>query len=226
MTKISVIVPVLNEAVNLPATLTAIAPDCKTEVIVVDGGSEDESAAIAGQFGARVLKSVPGRAAQMNAGAAIARGDVLLFLHADTRLPPNYALLIYQTLAQPNVVAGAFDLKINGTQWGLRLVEWAVSMRSRLCQMPYGDQALFIKTQRFRELGGYPSLPIMEDFVFVRQLQQVGTVAIAPAAVLTSGRRWHRLGIVKTTLINQLMVLGYFAGVSPSRLVQWYRRLR
>ncbi|MBF2029196.1 MAG: TIGR04283 family arsenosugar biosynthesis glycosyltransferase [Oscillatoriales cyanobacterium C42_A2020_001] len=226
MAKISVIVPVLNEAASLPATLNAIAPNSEIEVIVADGGSQDGSVEIAKRFGVCLLTSAPGRATQMNAGAAIARGDVLLFLHADTHLPPNYATLIDQTLAQPNVVAGAFDLKINGTRWGLRVVEWGVAVRSRFCQLPYGDQALFLKTERFQELNGYPDLPFMEDFVFIRQLKQVGKVAIAPAAVMTSGRRWHRLGIVKTTLINQFMVLGYLAGIPPSRLVRWYRSLR
>jgi len=220
---LSIIIPVLNEAANLDATLASACGEAGVEIIVVDGGSEDASIDIAKQFDAVVIQASAGRATQMNAGAAIARGDVLLFLHADTRLPPNYATLIHQTLARPNVVAGAFDLKIDGKEWGLRLVEWGAARRSRFCQLPYGDQALFIKAHQFRALNGYPALPFMEDFVFVRQLKKLGNIAIAPAAVLTSSRRWQRVGVLRTTIINQLVIVGYSLGVSPITLRRWYR---
>lgn len=225
MTQISVIIPVFNEAANLPATLTTVQA-APVEIIVVDGGSQDNTREVAAQLGAIVLDSAPGRAAQMNAGATIAQGNVLLFLHADTMLPLDYTAHIERVLAKPGIVAGAFELNIAGTQSGLRWVEWGVKWRSRLLQMPYGDQGIFLAAATFHQLGGFPELPIMEDFVFVRRLKALGRVAIAPAAVLTSGRRWQKLGVVKTTLTNQLLILSYFLGVAPTRLAQWYRRLR
>ena len=121
------------------------------------------------------------------------------------------------------MVAGAFDLRIDSEEPSLRLVEWGVGMRSRLFQLPYGDQAIFLTAKVFHELGGFPDLPIMEDFELVRQLKQRGRIAIMPAAVLTSGRRWQKLGVLRTTLVNQLIVAGYFVGVAPHKLMHWYR---
>lgn len=224
--KISVIIPVLNEAHNLPDTLARISRSPTLEVIVVDAGSQDHSVEIAKQAGALVLHTLPGRAAQMNAGAEIATGEILLFLHADTQLPPQFEVAVARTLAQPAVVAGAFDLCIRGTHPGLRWVEWGVYWRSRVCQLPYGDQAIFLTAQTFHQLSGFPDLPILEDFVLVRRLQRLGKVAIAPGAVVTSSRRWQRLGTLQTTLINQLVLLGYGLGVPPQRLARWYRRLK
>jgi len=221
---LSIIIPTLNEAAHLPATLEAILTTPAIEVIVVDAHSQDETVNLAKAWGATIVLSSPGRAEQMNAGGVIAQGEILLFLHADTLLPESFAQHITQTLAQPDVVAGAFDLKIMGNQLGLRWVEWGVYWRSRWCQLPYGDQAIFLRATTFRELGGFPAMPIMEDWVFVRQLKRLGRVAFAPAHVRTSGRRWQRLGVVKTTLMNQMMVLGYFLGVSPQQLAAWYRQ--
>ncbi|WP_421655958.1 TIGR04283 family arsenosugar biosynthesis glycosyltransferase [Leptothermofonsia sp. ETS-13] len=207
---LSIIIPVLNEARNLPEILNTARTTSNTEIIVVDGGSKDDTPAVATSLGAKVIHTSPGRAHQMNQGAKMAAGEILLFLHGDTQLPANFDQMIYQTLSQPGVVAGAFELKIGGKGWGLRVVEWGVSLRSRLLQLPYGDQALFLKTSVFQKIGGFPELPIMEDFVLVQQLHLLGKIAIAPAPVVTSGRRWQRLGICKTTLINQLVILAYF----------------
>lgn len=227
---ISIIIPVLNEAANLARTLQSVqCPSLQAsdlEVIVVDGGSRDATVEIAKEWGAQVVFSAPGRSRQMNAGAAIAQGTILVFLHGDTRLPANYPALVHQTLAQPGVVAGAFDLAIDGTGWGFQWIEWGVRLRSRWLQLPYGDQALFLTRQVFQTVGGFPDLPIMEDFVLVQQLQKLGNVAIAPAAVLTCDRRWQKLGILKTTLINQLILMGYGLGVSPRQLAEWYHKVR
>lgn len=222
--KISIVIPVWNEAEQLPETLARLPRSPQVEVIVVDAGSQDASVAIAHQWGARVVQAQPGRSAQLNAGAKWATGEVLIFLHGDTHLPDHFGAAVQQTLAQPGVVAGAFDLGIRGNHPGLRVVEWGVYWRSRLCQLPYGDQALFLTTQTFHQLSGFPDLPILEDFVFVQQLKRRGKVAIAPGRVLTSGRRWQRLGILRTSLTNQLVLLGYHLGCSPIRLAQWYRR--
>ncbi|MBW4514050.1 MAG: TIGR04283 family arsenosugar biosynthesis glycosyltransferase [Timaviella obliquedivisa GSE-PSE-MK23-08B] len=218
---ISIIIPTLNEAKALERWEHQANSG---ELIVVDGGSADETIALAKELGAIVLTSEPGRAQQMNQGAAIAQSDILLFLHADTRLPQHYLELIQKTLAQPQIVAGAFELTIEGNIPGLRWVEWGVNWRSRYLQMPYGDQAIFLKAETFQQLGGFAQLPIMEDFEFIKRLQKLGKIAIAPAAVITSGRRWQRLGVIKTTLINQLVIAAYSLGISPERIARLYRR--
>ncbi|NJP10507.1 MAG: glycosyltransferase family 2 protein [Leptolyngbyaceae cyanobacterium RU_5_1] len=226
MTALSVIIPVFNEAANLPITIAIAQTAADIEVIVVDGGSQDNTVAIAQSLGVPVIHSHPGRADQMNAGAAIAQGDTLLFLHGDTQLPKEYDQLIHETLLQPGVIAGAFELAIAGSQWGLRLVEWGVKWRSRVLQLPYGDQAIFLEADVFHQLGGFSEMPIMEDFELVQRLRKRGRIAIAPAPVTTSARRWQTLGILKTTLINQWILMAYFLGVSPATLAQWYRILK
>lgn len=220
---LSIIIPALNEAHALPKTLLPLVQQPAVEVIVVDGTSQDSTATVAAALGATVLVSPPGRAQQMNAGAAVARGEVLLFLHADTCLPNGVVDWVQETLAQPETIAGAFELRIAGTLKGLRWIERGVNWRSRYWQLPYGDQGLFLRATTFREQGGFPDLPIMEDYAFVQQLKSRGRIAIAPVPVVTSGRRWQKLGILKTTLINQLMIVGYWLGVSPHRLIRWYR---
>ena len=220
---ISVIIPTYNEAENIQRTIDRLN-SCKSsdiEIIVVDGGSEDETMTIAVQCGAKVLVANPGRAAQMNAGAAIAQGSILLFLHADTSVPKGFDRWIQESL--DDAIAGAFDLKIAGENWPLRGVEWGVAIRSRICQLPYGDQGIFLKADTFHRLGGFPELPIMEDFVFMRTLRKQGRIAIVPAAVLTSARRWQTQGIWQTTLMNQVMIVGFYLGVKPDRLRAWYR---
>jgi len=224
--KISAIVPVLNEAATLEQTLQPLPTAANVEIIVVDGGSRDRTREIAENLGSIVLSTEPGRARQMNAGAAVATGDILLFLHGDTQLPVGFEKRVRQCLLTPGTAAGAFELTIDGEDPGLRAIETWVSWRSRFLQLPYGDQALFLRTSQFRNLGGFPQLPIMEDFQLVRQLQRHGKIRILPAAVLTSGRRWQKLGVWKTTAINQLVILGYFLGVPPHRLARWYRQIR
>lgn len=221
---ISVVIPVLNECLILPQTLDSLQGGQTEEVIVVDGGSKDSTVSVARSWGVKVLETEAGRAYQMNEGARLAQGEVLLFLHGDTRLPPDFHRWIGESLAQPGVVGGAFSLKIDGEGLGFRWVEGGANWRSRFCQLPYGDQGIFLRRSIFEELGGFPLLPIMEDFVFMRQLQRLGRIEIVEGSVLTSARRWERLGIWKTLWLNQLMILGYFLGVSPTRLASWYRR--
>ncbi|GAB4184802.1 MAG: TIGR04283 family arsenosugar biosynthesis glycosyltransferase [Coleofasciculaceae cyanobacterium] len=232
--KISIIIPVLNEASTIQETLTRLQAVPEIEVIVVDGGSRDDTVALAKECSQRVapssefkvISAAAGRACQMNAGAAVATGDILLFLHADTHLPSEFDTLVRQALQNPGTVAGAFELRINADLKGLRLIETIVNVRSRIFSMPYGDQALFLKATTFHDLGGFPDLPIMEDFELMRCLKRQGRIAIVPASVLTSGRRWQTLGVVKTTLINQLIIAGYFLGIPPVHLAHWYRKKR
>lgn len=221
---ISIIVPVLNEAAIIGQTLKKLQGIPDVEIIMVDGGSKDDTVAIAKNMGVKVITVAGrGRAAQMNAGVDIAQGNLLLFLHGDTQLPPDFVDLVTETLGQSEVIAGAFELAIEGKDRSLRWIEMLVKMRSHLFLLPYGDQGIFINKQVFTDLGGFSDLPIMEDFEFIQRLKRQGKIAIAPAAVTTSGRRWQKLGIWKTTLINQLIIAGYYLGISPTKLRNFYR---
>ncbi len=222
----------MNEARNLPATLANILLARNVEVIVVDGGSKDDTVQIAELFGVKVLSAAANRAIQMNLGAKAATGDILLFLHADTRLPAQFHIMIAKALfagSKSNSlvkvpVAGAFRLQIDAPLLSLRLIEFGINWRSRWLQMPYGDQAIFLKPQLFYALGGFPDIPIMEDFEFMLRLRQLGRIVIIPVPVLTSARRWQKLGVFKTTLINQVAIIAYFLRIPPKQIAQWYRQ--
>lgn len=222
--RISVIIPTLDEADHLVPLLRDVCHARAIEVIVVDGGSRDHTVVAARALGAQVITSPPGRALQMNRGAAAARGRLLFFLHADSRLSPGFDNLIRWALKLPGVVAGAFRLHIDASRGALRIVAFWANLRSRYLQMPYGDQGLFMMQTCFQEMGGFPLLPIMEDFEMVRRLRARGRVVTLPAAIRTSPRRWLNLGVGRTTLINQTIVLAYYAGASPQKLARFYRR--
>ena len=221
--KISVIIPALNEARNIRTTLASIDHVSGVESIVVDGGSTDRTAELARSGNARVVTSLPGRARQLNAGARAARGDVFLFLHADSQLPKIFHRYVLSLLNQSEVVAGAFRLAVDSDLPGVRLVENVANWRSRFLQMPYGDQGIFVKASTFWQIGGFPDQPIMEDFEFIRRVRKEGRIAIAPASIITSDRRWRRLGVVRTTLVNQWVIIAFYLGIDPHRLAQWYR---
>ena len=222
--RISIIIPTLNEAATIARTLRHLEGIDNLEVIVVDGGSKDETAALAESRGTKVVQSKPGKAAQMNAGATAATGDILIFLHADTLLPEDFSRQIASALNQKGVVAGAFRLSIDSIHAGIRIIERMANWRSRLLRLPYGDQALFIKKPLFEKIGGFAEMPIMEDFILVRRLKRKGNIVILPTAVSTSPRRWLHFGIVKTWLINQAIIIAYYLGIPPERLTRWYRR--
>jgi rSAM/selenodomain-associated transferase 2 len=160
----------------------------------------------------------------MNCGARAATGDALVFVHADTRLPERFDEHVRATLARPDVAAGAFELAIDAPQRGLRFVERIANWRSRHLAKPYGDQCLFLGAALFRRVGGFPEIPIMDDFEMVRRLQRSGRIEIVPVPATASARRWQRLGVWRTTLINQAIIMGYYAGVTPARLAHWYDR--
>lgn len=201
---------------------------------MVDSGSHDGTVQLAQSWGVKVLSAPTGRADQMNVGAKVAAGDILLFLHADTLLPAHFDAIVRRALlatskgnaAQKKAfVAGAFQLRINASLLSLRLIESGVNWRSRWLQMPYGDQAIFLLQDVFHNIGGFPELPIMEDFELMRRLRRLGRIVIVPEPVLTSGRRWLRLGVLQTTLINQIVIIAYLLGVPPKQIAYWYRRL-
>jgi rSAM/selenodomain-associated transferase 2 len=221
---ISIIIPTLNEAESIAATMKSAQACSGVEIIVADGRSSDGTREIAKALGARLLTITGGRAKQVNAGAVAASSEVLLFLHGDTRLPGRFDRHVLYLLTMPGTVAGAFALRIDGPEIGLRIIEKLANFRSRFFQMPYGDQAIFLKTNVFRSIGGFPEIPIMEDFVFMQRVRKEGKVVIAPVAVSTSSRRWKKLGILKTTLINQVVLLAYFLGSDLKRLARWYRK--
>jgi hypothetical protein len=221
---ISVIIPTLNEARAVGPTISKLKKYRHTEIILVDGGSQDQTVAIARSMGVRVLTTTGSKARQMNTGAAEATGNVLLFLHADTRLPENFETSVPAALARDEICAGAFSLGIDSDAGGLRVIERVANWRSQFFQMPYGDQALFVSRNLFNEIGGYPDYPIMEDFELVRRLKRKGKIAILPESVQTSPRRWLNFGILKTWLLNQIIIVAYYLGISPQRLSQWYNR--
>ncbi len=220
---ISIIIPALNEAENIQRAIDSAGGHAH-EIIVVDGGSKDETMARAEARGVRVMCCEKGRAGQMNRGAEAAGGDVLLFLHADTVLPDDYAERVQLALREPNTSAAAFRLGIDGRGFGLRLVEIISNLRSRYLGMPYGDQAIFLRKDVFHEIGGYPAQPFMEDFDLLRRLRKKGKIRIVSAGVRTSPRRWTRLGVIRTTLINQVIILAHYLGVSSATLAAWYER--
>lgn len=221
---LTVIIPALNEAAHISDTVWLAMRAPGVEVVVVDGGSTDGTAELARAAGAITISSPPGRAIQMNAGAAAASGDTLLFLHADTALPPGYHTHIEDTLARPCVVAGAFTLRVDSPENGIRIVEWLANFRSKVMRMPYGDQGIFMGADVFRDAGGFPEIPIMEDYELMRRLNRRGRIVTADASVVTSARRWERLGVFRTTVINQLVIIGYHMGVSHERLKRLYSR--
>jgi rSAM/selenodomain-associated transferase 2 len=220
--QVSIIIPVLNEARSLPAILSACQDSGVGEIIVADGSSDDGSAEVAERLGALVVQSPRGRARQMNAGASVASGTILLFAHADTLLPAGFGDEIVRILSRPKVVAGAFRLRIDASAPTYRLIEKLVNWRSALLNLPYGDQALFLSSETFLKAGGFPPLPIMEDLEFVRRLARLGRIGLSSRSVLTSARRWEKTGVWKMTLINQAAIWSYLAGTDPDRIARWY----
>jgi len=229
--RISVIIPALDECAVIGDAIDRVREGEPWEIIVVDGLSDDATAAVAESHGARVVMSEPGRGRQMNAGAAVATGDVLLFLHADTALPAGFTSHVARAMTaatagrapgpRPRIVAGAFRLRIDAPNTSFRLIEAAVYRRSRWLGMPYGDQAIFLRTETFRTVGGYPEVDAMEDFAMMLRLRKLGRIAIVPASVTTSARRWLSGGVWRTTLMNQLCVWAWLAGVSATRIASW-----
>jgi rSAM/selenodomain-associated transferase 2 len=222
--KLSIIIPVLDEERRICERLTELR-DC-VDIIVVDGGSRDRTVERARTFpGVRVESAPRGRASQMNHGARLAGGDVLLFLHADASLPPDAMMYIEQAFADARTVAGAFRTwhVAEGGRWApwLHLAD----LRSRYSGLPYGDQALFVRREPFWKAGGFPEQPLMEDLELSRRLRRLGRIAIAPASVRVSGRRFLAHPIRDTFLVITLPLL-YRLGVPPTALARFYRNVR
>ncbi|MDP2005175.1 MAG: TIGR04283 family arsenosugar biosynthesis glycosyltransferase [Rubrivivax sp.] len=222
--RLSIVVPALNEAAGIVATLQALAPlrALGHELIVVDGGSHDATTTLAAPLADRVVSSERGRAAQMNAGAALAQGEALLFLHADTRLPPDAEAALQGALRQ-GAAWGRFDVCIEGRSAWLPVIATLMNWRSRLTGIATGDQALFVTTALFRREGGYAALPLMEDIELSRRLRALSPPACLHERVLTSGRRWESRGVWRTILLMWRLRWRYWRGTPADELARAYR---
>lgn len=224
--RLSIIVPVLNEEKAIASTLEALRALGPEEVIVVDGGSRDRTREIVTQMQAVVISSPRGRAEQMNRGATRAKGDILLFLHADTRLPASAIMDIRSALRDAQCVGGRFDVRLDGRSWVFWLIGNLISLRSRLTKVATGDQAIFVRRNVFEEIGGFPEIPLMEDIAFSRALKNKGRVVCLKSQVVTSTRRWEKEGVWRTVLKMWMLRLLFLAGISPVRLKRFYGDLR
>jgi rSAM/selenodomain-associated transferase 2 len=221
---LSVIVPVLEDAHHLARLLPELGQTCAgAELIVVDGGSRDGSAVVAARYpGVRLVSSGPGRGRQMNAGAAQARHETLLFLHADTLLPPGAADAVRRALADPAVVYGRFDVRFDSRRAVFRLIAALMNLRSRLTGICTGDQAIFVRRTAFRTVGGYREIALMEDVDLTRRLKRVGRLAALGLCVTTSARKWEREGVARTIVLMWVLRALHAGGVAPDRLHRWY----
>jgi rSAM/selenodomain-associated transferase 2 len=228
MTTVSIIMPVLNEAASIAETLQALAPYRArgVEVVVVDGGSRDATVAQATPLADRVISAPRGRGQQMNAGAVCARGKVLLFLHADTRLPTDADRMVLASLAWSGREWGRFDVKIAGRSPLLPIIAALMNLRSRITGIATGDQSMFMQRKAFEEVGGFPNSAIMEDIVLSKRLKRRSRPVCIGVEAITSGRRWDENGVVVTVVTMWALRLAYYLGARPAWLVRFYRDVR
>lgn len=225
--KVTVIMPVLNEAKILCDTLSQLHLSKNEELIVVDGGSTDETVSMAREFTHKVFVAGKGRAHVMNFGAQRAEGDILLFLHADCILPDEGFRIIREALGDENIVAGAFDLSIAHPKLRFRVIEFGANLRSRVTSIPYGDQGIFLRKKEFERIGGYAEIPLMEDIEISIRLKKRGRIAFVRPPIKTSPRRWLKEGELYTTLRDWMNALSYsFLRVSPESLRKYYKDVR
>ena len=224
--QISIIVPTFNEARCLSETLTQIQQLSPHQLIVSDGGSNDNTIEIAKNFTDFVIKGPSGRAPQMNAGAQIATGNIFLFLHADSRIEPASYKKMLHSMKNPEKIGGAFSLCIDSEKWSLKLITRLANIRSKYLGMAYGDQAFFVKSSIFHQMSGFTELPICEDIDFFKRLKKLGSVVLLKEKALTSPRRWTKEGIWFTTLRNILIATLFKLGFPPRILTKWYQIIR
>jgi rSAM/selenodomain-associated transferase 2 len=223
---LSIIIPCLNESEGITATLGALAPlrARGAEVIVVDGGSRDDTVGRAAALADLVITAPRGRASQMNAGVARARGEILLFLHADALLPEAADLLIIDGLKRLRRSWGRFDVTIAGRHPLLRVVGWLMNLRSRLTGIATGDQAIFVTRSLFTAAGAYPEIALMEDVALSKRLKQFGPPLCLKHRLTTSGRRWEKHGVLRTIVLMWRLRLAYWLGADPGKLAMRYDR--
>ena len=221
--RLSIIIPVLDEAAGIVDLLQSLQDFRRlgTEIIVVDGCSSDDTAQLAAPHVDQMVNAPRGRGCQMNTGAAVANGHVLLFLHADTRLPAAAAMLITGAIDQ-GATWGRFDIKIEGQTTGLGLVAFMMNWRSRLTGIATGDQAIFVTKTAFTATGGFADIPLMEDIDFSRRMRALARPACLSEKVVTSGRRWEKHGVLRTIVTMWRLRLRYFLGANPNQLAREY----
>ncbi|MCI0358161.1 MAG: TIGR04283 family arsenosugar biosynthesis glycosyltransferase [Planctomycetaceae bacterium] len=222
--RLSIIIPALNEAENIFRAVDSAWRAGAAEVIVIDGGSSDQTPAIAASLRCRLFSSPPGRAVQQNLGAQAATGDVLLFLHADNYLAGDIATQVSRCLIDPHRLHGALKQRIDGPGLAYRLLERGNASRVRRLGLPYGDQAIFVRREAFLALGGFPDQPLLEDVLLMRQLRRQAWPALAPGPVVVSARRWQKHGVLGQTLRNWWLLARHACGASPAVLAGHYRR--
>ena len=222
--RISVIIPALNEAKHIASAVTSAKQAGVWEIFVADGGSKDDTVVAGMGAGAKIVECPPGRAVQQNAAAQHATGEVLLFLHADSRLPTNAVKNITSALSQPANVAGAFHQQIEAPGWIYRCIELGNAWRVRLWSLPYGDQGIFVRREIFERVGGFPQSPLLEDLLLMQQLRRIGQVALIQGPIRTSARRWQQNGVIRQTLKNWWILAAARLGVPLERLRQIYEK--
>jgi rSAM/selenodomain-associated transferase 2 len=221
---VAVVVPALNEAAPLPATLAPLLAEADV-VVVADGGSSDDTADTARALGAHLVADASGRGAQMNAGARSTDAEILVFVHADTLLPAGWAADVREVLSDPTVSLGAFTFATDSPRVSMAIVELLVALRCAIAHTPYGDQAYFLRRDTFDALGGFKEMPLLEDFEFVRRAKRLGRVrTLKGRRAITSARMWERLGVVRAWWRNWRTAMGYRLGVDPQTLAAWRRR--
>jgi rSAM/selenodomain-associated transferase 2 len=225
--KFSIIIPVVHEGErihDLIESLNHLDSDKNIEIIIVDGTEEQDTLKAIHSNNAIKISSEKGRAKQMNSGASVARGEVLIFLHADTELPPRALKKIHFLMEQGDRVGGAFDLGIKSDKFIFKVIATLSSLRSRLNRIPFGDQAIFIQREFFNTIGGYKEIPLMEDVELMRRIKKSGNrIWIFYDRVMTSPRRWEKEGMVYCTLRNWTLQTLYFLGISPHKLIHFYK---
>lgn len=223
---ISVIVPTLNEAENIRGCIECVkAEDIDLEIIVCDGGSSDATVQIVREYDDAILiGSAKGRGLQMNRGAAVAGAEVLLFLHADTILERGWSRELLSVLADESVAGGAFTFKIDDPAVQYRLIEFWVTLRCSLGGLPYGDQGIFVRRDLFDKIGGYRDIPLMEDVEIIGRLKKEGRLVLLEKCAVTDARRWTEKGWIRTSVMNQMVMLMYKLGVDPHTLARFYYR--
>jgi len=224
--RLSVIIPTLNEAPSIVQALTRVRQEGECELIVVDGGSDDRTPELARPHADRVITTLRGRARQMNAGAREASGEILLFLHADTKLPAGFLQLVVQAFDDPHIVGGRFDVRLDAAGWPFRMIETMMNLRSRLTRISTGDQTIFVRRQIFHEIGEYPDIALMEDIEFSRKLKRAGKIACLHERVVTAARRWQQDGVFRTIVQMWILRLCHYWGVPAERLREFYADTR
>jgi rSAM/selenodomain-associated transferase 2 len=222
--RVSVVIPALNEESCVERAVSSAWTSGASEVVVVDGGSRDSTCRCAAAAGARVLSSPPGRAVQQNVGARSCVGEVLLFLHADCRLPEDGVSQIDEALGDSSVVGGSFRQRIEAEGWLYRCLERGNSWRAGRRQLPYGDQGLFVRRATFEAAGGFPEVPLMDDVMLARSLRKLGQLRLVEGPLRVAARRWQQRGVIRQTLRNRCLLWSWRLGVPLDRLAGHYRR--